>query len=241
MVITRPFMFHGRMVASASSSSIIIIIIIAITILVGFFAMVAADDPNNGQVVPEPGGDLFSKMWTQHPSSVASGILNDITDIPMMMMTMEDEPEHQVHFDQDGKIKFSAGGQQQQLKEEQGARLKRSSLTKSLTMPVYFPEDDFEDITFPNITQYFHQLYKKGYDSRLRPYVMGKPVQVTCSMFILSISQISESFMDFTVDFYFRQTWTDVRLSWDSDHEEDAIAESITISGDYAAGTSCHF
>ena len=34
-------------------------------------------------------------------------------------------------------------------------------------------------------------------------------------MYIISISSVSEVQMDFTSDFYFRQTWTDPRLSFD--------------------------
>ncbi|CAB0030866.1 unnamed protein product [Trichogramma brassicae] len=42
----------------------------------------------------------------------------------------------------------------------------------------------------------------------------GPPVEVGVTMYVLSISSLSEVKMDFTLDFYFRQFWTDPRLSF---------------------------
>lgn len=53
-----------------------------------------------------------------------------------------------------------------------------------------------------------------GYDKRVRPNYGGPPVSVNVTMRILSISSVSEVMMDFTADFYFRQTWHDPRLSF---------------------------
>lgn len=53
-----------------------------------------------------------------------------------------------------------------------------------------------------------------GYDKRVRPNYGGPPVEVNVTMHILSISSVSEVLMDFTADFYFRQTWIDPRLSF---------------------------
>ncbi|OXA49894.1 gamma-aminobutyric acid receptor subunit beta [Folsomia candida] len=53
---------------------------------------------------------------------------------------------------------------------------------------------------------------RKGYDKRVRPNYGSEPVVVGVTMYILSISSLSEVEMDFTVDFYFRQTWVDPRL-----------------------------
>jgi len=53
---------------------------------------------------------------------------------------------------------------------------------------------------------------QKGYDKRVRPNYGGLPVGVNVTMRILSISSVSEVMMDFTADFYFRQTWVDPRL-----------------------------
>lgn len=46
----------------------------------------------------------------------------------------------------------------------------------------------------------------------MRPNYGGPPVEVNVTMRILSISSVSEVMMDFTADFYFRQTWVDPRL-----------------------------
>lgn len=43
---------------------------------------------------------------------------------------------------------------------------------------------------------------------------LGKPVEVSVTMFVISISSVSEVQMDFTSDFYFRQYWRDNRLSF---------------------------
>lgn len=53
-----------------------------------------------------------------------------------------------------------------------------------------------------------------GYDKRVRPNYGGPPVEVNVTMRILSISSVSEVMMDFTADFYFRQTWVDPRLAF---------------------------
>ena len=87
-----------------------------------------------------------------------------------------------------------------------------------------------------NITQFLLGLEQSGYDSRIRPRLGSTPVVVTCSFFVNTISRISESNMDYTTDFYFRQTWTDNRLRWDDDDHEDEtdkIEDSITLSGNY--------
>uniref|UniRef100_Q7M4F6 Gamma-aminobutyric acid receptor NB14.1 (Fragments) n=1 Tax=Drosophila sp. TaxID=7242 RepID=Q7M4F6_DROSP len=43
------------------------------------------------------------------------------------------------------------------------------------------------------------------YDKRVRPNYGGPPVEVGVTMYVLSISSVSEVLMDFTLDFYFRQ------------------------------------
>ncbi|XP_023315484.1 gamma-aminobutyric acid receptor subunit beta isoform X4 [Trichogramma pretiosum] len=53
-----------------------------------------------------------------------------------------------------------------------------------------------------------------SYDKRIRPNYGGPPVEVGVTMYVLSISSVSEVLMDFTLDFYFRQFWTDPRLSF---------------------------
>ncbi|XP_012232461.1 gamma-aminobutyric acid receptor subunit beta isoform X3 [Linepithema humile] len=53
-----------------------------------------------------------------------------------------------------------------------------------------------------------------SYDKRVRPNYGGPPVEVGVTMYVLSISSLSEVKMDFTLDFYFRQFWTDPRLAF---------------------------
>ncbi|XP_028029480.1 gamma-aminobutyric acid receptor subunit beta-like isoform X3 [Bombyx mandarina] len=53
-----------------------------------------------------------------------------------------------------------------------------------------------------------------SYDKRVRPNYGGPPVEVGITMYVLSISSLSEVHMDFTLDFYFRQFWTDPRLAY---------------------------
>lgn len=54
-----------------------------------------------------------------------------------------------------------------------------------------------------------------GYDKRVRPNYGGIPVTVGVSLYLLSISELSEKNMDFTFDMYFRQFWHDPRLAFD--------------------------
>ena len=46
--------------------------------------------------------------------------------------------------------------------------------------------------------------FQIGYDRRVRPNYGGPPVTVDVSLYVLSLSEISEKFMDFTFDMYFR-------------------------------------
>lgn len=64
------------------------------------------------------------------------------------------------------------------------------------------------------ITGILDKFMSLGYDKRVRPNYGGPPVEVNVTMRILSISSVSEVMMDFTADFYFRQTWHDPRLSF---------------------------
>ncbi|XP_060659090.1 gamma-aminobutyric acid receptor subunit beta isoform X4 [Drosophila nasuta] len=56
--------------------------------------------------------------------------------------------------------------------------------------------------------------FSVSYDKRVRPNYGGPPVEVGVTMYVLSISSLSEVKMDFTLDFYFRQFWTDPRLAY---------------------------
>ena len=62
---------------------------------------------------------------------------------------------------------------------------------------------------------YILNSFQVGYDRRVRPNYGGIPVTVGVSLYILSIGDLSEKDMDFTFDMYFRQFWSDPRLSFD--------------------------
>ena len=59
--------------------------------------------------------------------------------------------------------------------------------------------------------------FQIGYDRRVRPNYGGIPVTVGVTLYVLSIGDLSEKFMDFTFDMYFRQGWTDPRLVFETD------------------------
>ncbi|KAI1286411.1 Gamma-aminobutyric acid receptor subunit beta [Halotydeus destructor] len=65
-----------------------------------------------------------------------------------------------------------------------------------------------------NITRILDDFFSGGYDRRVRPNYGGPAVEVGVTMFIIGISTVSEVQMDFTSDFYFRQTWKDTRLAF---------------------------
>ena len=53
----------------------------------------------------------------------------------------------------------------------------------------------------------------------MRPNYGGQPVTVGVTLYVLSVGDLSEKFMDFTFDMYFRQFWIDPRsarhkISW---------------------------
>ena len=62
---------------------------------------------------------------------------------------------------------------------------------------------------------YFNLDCQVNYDRRVRPDYGGDPVSVGVTLYVLSVSEISEKFMDFTFDMYFRQFWKDSRLGFE--------------------------
>ena len=76
-------------------------------------------------------------------------------------------------------------------------------------------EGMIEDDGPVNVSAILNQ-FMVGYDKRVRPNYGGIPVTVGVSLYILSIGDLSEKFMDFTFDMYFRQFWSDPRLSFDA-------------------------
>ena len=77
---------------------------------------------------------------------------------------------------------------------------------------------------------YLLNSFQIGYDRRVRPNYGGMPVTVGVSLYILSIGDLSEKFMDFTFDMYFRQFWSDPRLSFD--RHEFGI-EKLVVGAEY--------
>ena len=53
---------------------------------------------------------------------------------------------------------------------------------------------------------------KVGYDRRVRPDYGGEPVSVGVTLYVLSVSEISEKFMDFTFDMYFRLEFSSANM-----------------------------
>ncbi|XP_039309866.1 gamma-aminobutyric acid receptor subunit beta isoform X11 [Solenopsis invicta] len=68
-----------------------------------------------------------------------------------------------------------------------------------------------------------------SYDKRVRPNYGGPPVEVGVTMYVLSISSLSEVKMDFTLDFYFRQFWTDPRLAF----KPRAGVETLSVGSEF--------
>lgn len=68
-----------------------------------------------------------------------------------------------------------------------------------------------------------------GYDRRLRPNYGGDPVDVKVSMYVISVSSLSEADMEFTLDFYFRTHWNDPRLRF----EKRQGLEELSLGHDF--------
>ncbi|KAH7707962.1 Protein UNC-4 protein9 d [Aphelenchoides avenae] len=67
------------------------------------------------------------------------------------------------------------------------------------------------------------------YDKRLRPRYGEGPVDVGITIHVASISAVSEVDMDFTLDFYLRQTWNDPRLAFGKLELGDEEIKSLTV------------
>ncbi|KAI6183058.1 Unc-49B protein [Aphelenchoides bicaudatus] len=71
------------------------------------------------------------------------------------------------------------------------------------------------------------------YDKRLRPRYGEGPVHVGITLHVSSISAVSEVDMDFTLDFYLRQYWTDPRLAFGKLDTGFAKIKELTVGVDY--------
>ncbi|XP_031550950.1 glycine receptor subunit alpha-4-like [Actinia tenebrosa] len=65
------------------------------------------------------------------------------------------------------------------------------------------------------------------YDKRIRPFTGVSPLEVRVDMFISNIWAIEEARMDFTIDMYLRQYWTDPRLRF---YAPLANKEALTLN-----------
>ena len=83
-----------------------------------------------------------------------------------------------------------------------------------------------------NVSAILNQ-FMVGYDKRVRPNYGGIPVTVGVSLYILSIGDLSEKYMDFTFDMYFRQFWHDPRLSF----EERPSLKKLVVGAEYIKGS----
>ena len=68
--------------------------------------------------------------------------------------------------------------------------------------------------TLTNITR--EKLHPDRYDRRIRPGILSGPLNVMVSMHVASIPYVSELEQEIHIDFYFRQTWTDYRLAFNT-------------------------
>lgn len=77
-------------------------------------------------------------------------------------------------------------------------------------------------------------LHESVYDKRIRPFYTdsknSKPVIVTVNINVLSITDVSEVKMEYTVDCYFRQVWYDPRLMYSNSSWKDVA--DITLHYD---------
>lgn len=74
---------------------------------------------------------------------------------------------------------------------------------------------------------------RNKYDKRLRPLYGEAPVDVGITIHVSSISAVSEVDMDFTLDFYLRQTWLDPRLAFGKLDVGFEDIKSLTVGVDY--------
>ncbi|XP_078350913.1 gamma-aminobutyric acid receptor subunit rho-1-like [Oculina patagonica] len=63
-----------------------------------------------------------------------------------------------------------------------------------------------------NSSRILDQLMK-DYDPSMAPFVPGKPVRVNISMDVLAFGEVKEANMEYGLDLYFLQVWTDIRFA----------------------------
>ncbi|XP_037254359.1 gamma-aminobutyric acid receptor subunit alpha-6 isoform X3 [Falco biarmicus] len=74
-------------------------------------------------------------------------------------------------------------------------------------------QGDAGDLYSENITRILDKLLD-GYDNRLRPGFGGAVTEVKTDIYVTSFGPVSDVEMEYTMDVFFRQTWTDERLKF---------------------------
>ncbi|XP_069725075.1 gamma-aminobutyric acid receptor subunit alpha-6 isoform X1 [Phaenicophaeus curvirostris] len=74
-------------------------------------------------------------------------------------------------------------------------------------------QDDAGDLYSENVTRILDKLLD-GYDNRLRPGFGGAVTEVKTDIYVTSFGPVSDVEMEYTMDVFFRQTWTDERLKF---------------------------
>lgn len=74
-------------------------------------------------------------------------------------------------------------------------------------------QNDGTDLYSENITRILDKLLD-GYDNRLRPGFGGAVTEVKTDIYVTSFGPVSDVEMEYTMDVFFRQTWTDERLKF---------------------------
>ncbi|CAH1240428.1 glycine receptor subunit alpha-2-like isoform X2 [Branchiostoma lanceolatum] len=67
-----------------------------------------------------------------------------------------------------------------------------------------------------------------NYDKRIRPSFKGPSVNVSCDIYVNSFDSISETTMDYRLNIFLRQTWTDRRLAFE-ENEEMGYSDSVSL------------
>jgi len=88
-----------------------------------------------------------------------------------------------------------------------------------------------------NITALMNSM-SIGYDKNVRPNYGGPPVNVGISMYILSVDELNDKNMDYTITAYLRQFWRDPRRAFDrSTYPSKIVAGSEFLSQSWKPDT----
>ncbi|XP_038057920.1 gamma-aminobutyric acid receptor subunit alpha-2-like [Patiria miniata] len=79
-----------------------------------------------------------------------------------------------------------------------------------------------------NITRILDHL-TTNYDKNLRPGIKGPPIVIQSDIFALSVGPVVEIDLEFSIDVFFRQRWTDPRLQFNSSSVEMLQLNTIML------------